>query len=79
MSCLFLFLCGYKENRSIEQQLRGMGINPEDPAAMASIQRAALTFFNVIDKKDGSPYIFQDSITERTEDFKRSEPSADSD
>ncbi|CDY66660.1 BnaCnng51840D [Brassica napus] len=42
--------------KKTEQQLRRMGVNPEDPVAMASIQRVASTFFNAIDKKEGSPY-----------------------
>ncbi|MCI50028.1 CRS1/YhbY (CRM) domain protein, partial [Trifolium medium] len=41
------------------QQLRRMGVNPEDPTAMASIQIVASTFFNAIDKKGGSPYVFR--------------------
>ncbi|KAJ0629940.1 putative CRM domain-containing protein [Helianthus annuus] len=45
--------------KKIEQQLRRMNINPDDPVAMASIQRVASTFFNAIDKKEGSPYVFQ--------------------
>ena len=44
--------------KKIEQQLRRMSINPDDPVAMASIQRVASTFFNAIDKKEGSPYVF---------------------
>ncbi|KAJ0254115.1 CRM-domain containing factor CFM9 [Hirschfeldia incana] len=44
--------------KKTEQQLRRMGVNPEDPVAMASIQRVASTFFNAIDKKEGSPYVF---------------------
>ncbi|XP_050224672.1 CRM-domain containing factor CFM9, mitochondrial [Mercurialis annua] len=48
--------------KKIEQQLRRMGVNPEDPVAMASIQRVASTFFNAIDKKEGSPYVFQGDI-----------------
>ncbi|XP_010251053.1 PREDICTED: uncharacterized protein LOC104593073 isoform X2 [Nelumbo nucifera] len=44
--------------KKIEQQLRRMGVNPEDPVAMASIQRVASTFFNAIDKREGSPYVF---------------------
>ncbi|KAL8229105.1 hypothetical protein R6Q57_014005 [Mikania cordata] len=44
--------------KKIEQQLRRMNINPDDPVAMASIQRVASTFFNAIDKKEGSPYVF---------------------
>ncbi|KAK7271641.1 hypothetical protein RJT34_27708 [Clitoria ternatea] len=68
--------------KKIEQQLRRTGVNPEDPAAMASIQRVASTFFNAIDKKEGSPYVFRgdrQSVTEPTEDFEESEPSVDSD
>ena len=44
--------------KKIEQQLRRMNVNPDDPVAMASIQRVASTFFNAIDKKEGSPYVF---------------------
>ncbi|XP_038890903.1 CRM-domain containing factor CFM9, mitochondrial [Benincasa hispida] len=44
--------------KKIEQELRRKGINPEDPVAMASIQRVASTFFNAIDKKEGTPYVF---------------------
>lgn len=44
--------------KKIEQQLRRMGVNPEDPVAMASIQRVASTFFNAIDRQEGSPYVF---------------------
>lgn len=59
-----------------------MGVNPEDPAAMASIQRVASTFFNAIDKKEGSPYVFREgkqSITEAADGLEESEPSVDSD
>ncbi|KAM7267424.1 hypothetical protein ACFE04_009590 [Oxalis oulophora] len=45
--------------KKTEQQLRKKGISPDDPVAMASIQRVASTFFNAIDKKEGSPYVFQ--------------------
>ncbi|KAF2564617.1 hypothetical protein F2Q70_00018400 [Brassica cretica] len=52
--------------KKTEQQLRRMGVNPEDPVAMASIQRVASTFFNAIDKKEGSPYVFHgDKKSER--------------
>ncbi|KAL7608087.1 hypothetical protein Lser_V15G13243 [Lactuca serriola] len=44
--------------KKIEQQLRRMNVNPDDPIAMASIQRVASTFFNAIDKREGSPYVF---------------------
>lgn len=68
--------------KKIEQQLRRMGVNPEDPTAMASIQRVASTFFNAIDKKEGSPYVFREdkqSIIESTEGLEELEPSVDSD
>lgn len=45
--------------KKYEQELRRKGVNPDDPVAMASIQRVASTFFNAIDKKEGSPYVFQ--------------------
>ncbi|CAN7023540.1 unnamed protein product [Brassica oleracea var. botrytis] len=41
--------------KKTEQQLRRTGVNPEDPVAMASIQRVASTFFNAIDKKRRKP------------------------
>ncbi|OVA20597.1 RNA-binding [Macleaya cordata] len=44
--------------KKIEQQLRRKGVNPEDPVAMASIQRVASTFFSAIDEKQGTPYVF---------------------
>ncbi|KAJ9683353.1 hypothetical protein PVL29_019084 [Vitis rotundifolia] len=69
--------------KKLEQQLRRMGVNPEDPVAMASIQRVASTFFNAIDKQEGSPYVFQGDKqfgAAPTEDFKLSEePPVDSD
>ncbi|KAL5860556.1 hypothetical protein ACOSQ3_001872 [Xanthoceras sorbifolium] len=68
--------------KKIEQQLRRMGVNPEDPVAMASIQRVASTFFNAIDQKQGSPYVFQEdrvSIFEPSRSIEQSEPPADSD
>lgn len=46
--------------KKIEQQLRRKGVNPDDPVAMASIQRVASTFFNAVDKKEGSPYVFRE-------------------
>ncbi|KAL7140715.1 hypothetical protein ABFS83_08G006600 [Erythranthe nasuta] len=49
-----------------EQELRRRGVNPEDPVAMASIQRVASTFFNAIDKREGSPYIFREDKTTTT-------------
>ncbi|KAI4350626.1 hypothetical protein L6164_005067 [Bauhinia variegata] len=68
--------------KKIEQQLRRMGVNPEDPTAMASIQRVASTFFNAIDNKEGSPYVFHEGkqpAAEPTEGLEQSEPSVDSD
>ena len=59
-----------------------MGVNPEDPAAMASIQRVASTFFNAIDKKEGTPYVFREgkqSIIEPAAGLEESEPGVDSD
>ncbi|MQM18630.1 hypothetical protein Taro_051625 [Colocasia esculenta] len=44
--------------KKIEQELRRKGVNPEDPVAMASIQRVASTFFRAIDEKQGTPYVF---------------------
>lgn len=46
--------------KKIEQDLRRKGVNPDDPVAMASIQRVASTFFNAIDKREGSPYVFRE-------------------
>ncbi|KAL0351053.1 UNVERIFIED_CONTAM: CRM-domain containing factor CFM9, mitochondrial [Sesamum radiatum] len=40
--------------KKTEQELRRKGINPDDPVAMASIQRVASTFFNAIDKREGN-------------------------
>ncbi|XP_057767075.1 CRM-domain containing factor CFM9, mitochondrial [Salvia miltiorrhiza] len=49
--------------KKIEQELRRKGVNPDDPVAMASIQRVASTFFNAIDKREGSPYVFREDKT----------------
>ncbi|KAJ4827563.1 hypothetical protein Tsubulata_004783 [Turnera subulata] len=68
--------------KKIEQQLRRMGVNPEDPVAMASIQRVAATFFNAIDQKEGSPYVFRGDkqpMLDPTTSLEDPEPSADSD
>lgn len=68
--------------KKIEQQLRRMGVNPEDPVAMASIQRVASTFFNAIDKKEGTPYVFQGEqqpILHLSDNLEYQEPVADSD
>ncbi|KAF0927954.1 hypothetical protein E2562_037054 [Oryza meyeriana var. granulata] len=48
--------------KKIETQLRRKGINPEDPVAMASIQRVASTFFRAIDEQQGTPYVFRGDI-----------------
>nr|XP_051229758.1 CRM-domain containing factor CFM9, mitochondrial isoform X4 [Lolium perenne] len=45
--------------KKIETNLRRKGINPEDPVAMASIQRVASTFFRAIDEQQGTPYVFR--------------------
>ncbi|KAF5740416.1 hypothetical protein HS088_TW11G00485 [Tripterygium wilfordii] len=66
--------------KKTEQQLRRMGVNPEDPVAMASIQRVASTFFNAIDKREGTPYVFQgdrEAVTERNNILELSEPQSD--
>lgn len=69
--------------KKIEQQLRRMGVNPEDPVAMASIRRVASTFFNAIDKREGSPYIFPGDKQSGPEPYSNigqaEEPPADSD
>ncbi|KAM1009339.1 hypothetical protein FF1_044791 [Malus domestica] len=64
--------------KKIEQQLRRSGVNPEDPVAIASIQRVASSFFNAIDQRDGSPYVFQGdkpSVAEHDNKLKHPEPS----
>lgn len=69
--------------KKIETQLRRKGINPEDPVAMASIQRVASTFFRAIDEQQGTPYIFRGDTqpSAGTSEIKepRDEPSEDSD
>lgn len=68
--------------KKIEQELRRKGINPEDPAAMASVQRVASTFFNAIDEKEGSPYVFhgfKKPDTMASGNMSLSEPPDDSD
>lgn len=47
--------------KKVEQQLRRKGISPEDPIAMASIQKVASTFFRAIDEKQGTPYVFREN------------------
>ncbi|KAL3526101.1 hypothetical protein ACH5RR_014473 [Cinchona calisaya] len=68
--------------KKIEQELRRKGVNPEDPVAMASIQRVASTFFNAIDNKEGSPYVFQrekKTEMESSSDLQQSQSADDSD
>lgn len=68
--------------KKTEQQLRKKGISPDDPVAMASIQRVASTFFNAIDKKEGSPYVFREageSLNEPQKNSEQPEPGEDSD
>ncbi|GER45985.1 RNA-binding CRS1 / YhbY (CRM) domain protein [Striga asiatica] len=52
--------------KKTEQELRRKGVNPDDPVAIASIQRVASTFFNAIDKREGSPYVFREDRTRTT-------------
>lgn len=66
--------------KQIEQHLRRMGVNPEDPIAMASVQKVASTFFRAIDEKQGSPYVFhgdKDPLSESDE--QEAHPAEDSD
>ncbi|GAB2274136.1 hypothetical protein Dimus_008908 [Dionaea muscipula] len=68
--------------KKYEQELRRKGINPEDPVAIASIQRVASTFFNAIDKKEGSPYVFHGDEKAKQDSMKvleLSDPGIDSD
>ncbi|XP_011655392.1 CRM-domain containing factor CFM9, mitochondrial isoform X2 [Cucumis sativus] len=68
--------------KKIEQELRRKGINPEDPVAMASIQRVASTFFNAIDKKEGTPYVFysdKQAVAETKTKTNMEEAESDSD
>ncbi|CAN6345259.1 unnamed protein product [Urochloa humidicola] len=69
--------------KKIETQLRRKGINPEDPVAMASIQRVASTFFRAIDEQQGTPYVFHGDTqpSAGTTEIKepRDQPSEDSD
>ncbi|KZV18680.1 hypothetical protein F511_40328 [Dorcoceras hygrometricum] len=60
--------------KKIEQDLRRKGVNPDDPVAMASIQRVASTFFNAIDKREGSPYIFREDKSTQIETDKHQQP-----
>ncbi|KAI3474927.1 hypothetical protein Pfo_030238 [Paulownia fortunei] len=65
--------------KKTEQELRRKGVNPDDPVAMASIQRVASTFFNAIDKREGSPYIFREDKTTQveTEGFQQPQDAED--
>ncbi|KAJ9564206.1 hypothetical protein OSB04_000172 [Centaurea solstitialis] len=65
--------------KKIEQQLRRMNVNPDDPVAMASIQRVASTFFNAIDKKEGSPYVFHGDKRIDTDSVSVNEPESGDD
>lgn len=65
--------------KKIEQQLRRMNVNPDDPVAMASIQRVASTFFNAIDKKEGSPYVFRGDKPKETGFVSVKEPESGED
>ncbi|XP_078428621.1 RNA-binding CRS1 / YhbY (CRM) domain protein [Wolffia australiana] len=75
--------------KKLEQDLRRKGVNPEDPVALASIQRVAATFFRAIDEKQGTPYVFrkdsapasiENKSTAATDDVEKDEvPSEDSD
>jgi hypothetical protein len=69
--------------KKIETQLCRKGVNPEDPVAMASIQRVASTFFRAIDEQQGTPYVFRgdtQSVVETAEMKElRDHPSEDSD
>ncbi|KAM3407164.1 hypothetical protein ACQJBY_000920 [Aegilops geniculata] len=69
--------------KKIETQLRRKGINPEDPVAMASIQRVASRFFRAIDEQQGTPYVFHGDKqpTAGTTELKEAdaEPAEDSD
>lgn len=60
--------------KKTEQDLRRKGVNPDDPVAMASIQRVASTFFNAIDKREGSPYIFREDKSTQIETDKLQQP-----
>lgn len=66
--------------KQIEQHLRRMGVNPEDPIAMASVQKVASTFFRAIDEKQGSPYVFHGNKEPLYEsDEQETHPAEDSD
>eukprot|EP01018_Ginkgo_biloba_P011472 Gb_39033 [translate_table: standard] len=67
--------------KKIEQQLRRLGVNPEDPIAMASVQKVASTFFRAIDEKQGSPYVVPGNRepSYATDMQERQHPAEDSD
>jgi len=68
--------------KKIEQQLRRKGINPDDPVAMASLHRVASTFFNAVDKKEGTPFTLhgdEEPMKEPPQRLELSEPAEDSD
>lgn len=60
--------------KKIEQDLRRKGVNPDDPVAMASIQRVASTLFNAIDKREGIPCIFREDKSTQIETDKLQQP-----
>lgn len=62
--------------KKIEQQLRRMGVSPEDPIAMASIQKVASTFFRAIDERQGTPYVFRDDAKPMPESSDKCEEDA---
>ncbi|KAF9624308.1 hypothetical protein IFM89_009216 [Coptis chinensis] len=45
--------------KKIEQELRRRGVNPEDPQAIKALHRIASQFFNAIEDKQGTPYVFK--------------------
>ncbi|KAL0911076.1 hypothetical protein M5K25_019187 [Dendrobium thyrsiflorum] len=63
--------------KKVEQQLRRKGINPEDPIAMASIQKVAATFFRAIDEKQGTPYVFRENAKPIPETYENLGEDAD--
>ncbi|CAI9111134.1 OLC1v1011276C2 [Oldenlandia corymbosa var. corymbosa] len=65
-----------------EQELRRMGISPDDPVAMASIRKTASIFFNAIDQREGSPYAprkDKEAELESSTGLEQTNPAEDSD
>ncbi|KAK8961717.1 hypothetical protein KSP40_PGU021003 [Platanthera guangdongensis] len=54
-----------------------MGISPEDPIAMASIQKVASTFFRAIDEKQGTPYVFSGDAKQMPESSDKCDDDVD--